>query len=190
MIHRWRFDEAATIARRALELDPLSPDTLQWVATQLLYSGHTDEPIDLYKKVVEMDPEAAFAQGNLGLAYVRKGMLDEGLALIRESTRKRKTFSPTKASDLAYALGKAGRFDELTGLLAETLDWHEKNHRGATALASIHANLGERDKAFDWLDKAYEEHSGYLALVFTDFAFDTLHSDPRWDAMKRRLGLG
>jgi hypothetical protein len=88
------------------------------------------------------------------------------------------------------SLGKASRSSELRELLSGALEWHEKNHRGATALASMYANLGEKDKAFEWLQAAYEEHSGLLPTIVFDFAFENLHSDPRWQSFVARLGLG
>jgi TolB-like protein/Flp pilus assembly protein TadD len=189
MRERRRFDEAAGLARRELELDPLSPSTLNSVATALLYSRQPDEAIALYRKVLEIDPDAAFARGNIGVAYVEKGMLDEGIASIREAIRMERSYQMGAVCDLAHALGKAGRTDELKGLLPEAKRWYEKNHHGAMALVAIYANLGEKDEAFEWLEKAFEEHSGYLMSAFVDFAFESLHSDPRMEAMKRRLGL-
>jgi adenylate cyclase len=189
MLFKGRFDEAESFARRALELDPLSPAMLQEVANAFLYSGHTDDAIALYGKILGIDPNAAIARDYIGLAYVRNGMVDEGLASIREAMRMSRGFNPATASDLAYALGRAGKFVELRELLAEALEWHDKNHRGSTALASVYANLGDKDKAFEWLEKAFVEHSGLLPTIVFDFAFENLHSDPRWDTMIRRLGL-
>ncbi|MGP8125859.1 MAG: TPR end-of-group domain-containing protein [Nitrososphaerales archaeon] len=54
---------------------------------------------------------------------------------------------------------------------------------------SIYANLGEKDKAFEWLEKAFEEHNSYLPWVPVDFAFGSLRSDPRMDSIRARLGL-
>jgi adenylate cyclase len=184
------YGEAERLARRALELDPLSPTTLNVAATWLLYSGHPDDAMALYRKVLEIDPEAAFAMCNIGVAYVEKGMYDEGVKSIREAIRMSKAYDPGKVSDLAHALGKAGRSAELRELLTEATEWHEKNRRGSMALVSIYANLGEKDRAFEWLDRALEEHSGYLLSVFSDFAFESLRSDPRMDAIRRRTGLG
>jgi TolB-like protein/KaiC/GvpD/RAD55 family RecA-like ATPase/tetratricopeptide (TPR) repeat protein len=189
MLFKGRFDESATLARRALELDPLSPTMLQFVANALLYSGHTDDAIALYEKVLGIDPEAAIARDCIGLAYVEKGMFEEGVASIREAMRMSKGFNPSTASDLAYALGKAGRSAELAELLSDALEWHETNQRGATAVASIYANLREADKAFEWLDRAYQEHSGLLPTIVFDFAFENIRSDPRWGSFMGRLGL-
>ena len=189
MRHKGRLEECDSLSRRALEVDPLSPNTLQEVATNLLYSGHTDEAIALHKKVLEIDPEATFARENIGLAYVRKGMFDEGITLIRESIRMQKGFNVGYVTDLGYALGKAERVGELRDLLTETLEWQERTHRGAIALTSIYANLGENDKAFEWLERAFEEHSGYLPVIAYDWAFDRLRQDPRMEEMIARVGL-
>jgi lipopolysaccharide biosynthesis regulator YciM len=74
-------------------------------------------------------------------------------------------------------------------LLTETLEWQERTHRGAIALTSIYANLGENDKAFEWLERAFEEHSGYLPVIAYDWAFDRLRQDPRMEEMIARVGL-
>jgi adenylate cyclase len=190
LMYAKRFDECERLARRALELDPLSPEMLQDVGTTLLYLGHLDDAIALFRKVLEIDPEAAFARDNIGVAYVHNGMLDEGIESIRASIRMSKGFEPGRVSDLGYALGRAGRFDELRDLLAETLELHEKNHYGAYALVSIYASLGEKDKAFEWLEKGFEEHDVILPAIVWDFSFESLRSDPRMKAMIIRLGLG
>jgi adenylate cyclase len=184
-----RFEESERIARRALALDPLSPDILQGAATDLLYLDRPDEVIALYRTVLAIDPSLSFARGNLGVAYVRKGMVEEGIAAIRESMGMSPGFRVGSASDLAYALGKGGRTAELRALLAEALDWHEKNARGAYAIAAIYAHLGEADRAFTYLDLAFDEHSGYLPNLAFDFVFEGLRSDPRMEKIKGRLGL-
>ncbi len=190
MLQRRRFDEAASLARRAVDVNPLAPVVLQNAATCLLYSGHSDEAISLLRKVLEIDPEAAFARDNLGVAYVQKGMVEQGIASIREAIGMYKGFDVGACSDLAYALGKGGKSPELKGLLAETLELQERNGRCSMALASIYANLGQKDKAFEWLEKAFQERSGYLPTVAFDFAFEALQSDPRWSLLAARLGLG
>jgi adenylate cyclase len=185
---RRRFEEAEKLARRALELDPLSPETIMEVGTSLLYLGRVDEAIALYKTVLEINPEATLAKGNLGLALVVKGSLDEGIGLILESRRAQGN-SVGGISDLGYALAKAGRAAELNDLLGYALAQHEKTSRLAPAIAAIYSNLGDKDRAFAWLDKAFKEHSAYLPTVGDDLAFEGLWSDPRMDVLLNRMGL-
>ncbi len=186
---RRRFDDSERLARRALELDPLSPETLSDAATDLLYLDRPDEAIALYTTVLEVDPSAP-VRGNLGLAYVRKGKVDEGIAMMRETLQRPGGLRVGSISDLAYSYGKAGRVDDLQALLGDALAWHQKNGRGATALVAVYANLGQPENAFAWIEKAIEEHSAYLPTILFDFAFEKLWSEPRFEALKKRLGLG
>jgi adenylate cyclase len=139
---------------------------------------------------LKIDPDAFWAQDGLGLAYVQTGQFDKGIALIREAIPKERTFAlENPTTFLAYALGKAGRFAELQDLLAEALAWHEKNRRGALSIAAMYASLRESDKAFEWLEKSFEERPYMLPAAFSDFYFENVRSDPRMDALRRRLKL-
>ena len=80
---------------------------------------------------------------------------------------------------------------EAREILSELLDMREKTKepRAATAIAGIYSNLGEIDKALDWLEKAYEEHSGYLISINSDFTFDNLRSEPRFKVLLKKIGF-
>ena len=77
-------------------------------------------------------------------------------------------------------------------LLSELLDMRKKSKepRAATAIAGIYSNLGEIDNALEWLERAYKEHSGYLLSINTDFTFDNLRSEPRFQALLEKIGFG
>jgi TolB-like protein/Flp pilus assembly protein TadD len=189
LVFKRRFDEALPEIERALDLDPLSALTLQPAATLYLYSGHYDEAIRYYRKALELDPKNAFVRNNLGLAYVRKGMIEVGLSQIQKAGELLGVLNPSTKNDLAWALAKAGRIDEVWKILSELLEWRGKHGGGAAVIAGVYSNLGEIDKAFEWLEKAYEEHSGYLLSAAADFTFEKLHSDPRFQALMKRMGL-
>ncbi len=189
LVFRRRFEQALPEIDRALELDPLSDTTLMHAATWYLYSGHVDEAMTRYKKFLAIDPENAFAINNLGLAHVRKGEIQMGLAELERASRLRKDYKPTEEQDLAWALSKAGRLDDVRKILSRMLDWR-KEHGGASAsIACVYSNLGDMDEAYDWLERAYEEHSGYLLAALSDFAFERIQADPRFEAFSRKLGL-
>ena len=183
------FDVSERLERRRLELDPLSLDTIQSVAWQLLLLRHPDDAIALFTKVRNIDPEAFWAHGQLGLAYIEKGRSEEGIALIFEAIGQEKSFAldnPTTA--LAYAFGKAGRLTELNDLLTEALDWHAKKQRGALPIASIYVSMGKNEKALEWIEKSLDEHDPWLPAAFSDFYFEPLWSDPRFEALRSRWG--
>ncbi len=184
-----RFEESEKLVRRALELDPLSPATLRDAGTDLLYLGRPEEAAALFKTVLEIEPEEATARGNLGLACVQQGLLDQGVAMIRDGIRMSGGIEVATACDLSYALRKADRLGELREFLTEVLAWYTQRGYGATALVAVYANLGELDPAFEWFGRALDEHSAYLPTAVFDFAFENLWPDPRFESLKERLGL-
>lgn len=182
------YDESARLARRALELDPLSLDMIQETAYHFVELNRPADAIPLLTKAVQIDPGAFWGQYWLGLAYVEEGRVEDGVALMREARSKMKQFWSGLAIDWAYALAKAGRVAELKELLAESLEFHDKNRRGALSLVAIYANLGEKERAFEWIEKALDERPYMLPTVFSDVPFESLWSDSRIRVLKNRMG--
>ncbi len=183
-----RKEDAVFEAKRALELDPFSVFTCQILGTVYLYDGQYDEAIELYQRALEIDPNSPFPLGNLGLAYVQKGLLERGIPLIEKADELGMT-NPSTKDDLAYAYAKAGRNEDVKKILAELLEIRGNSQRAAPAIAGVYTTLGEYDKAFEWLEKAFEEHTPYLAIIQDDFIFDPLRSDPRYKDLARRIGI-
>ncbi len=184
-----RMGETEAEAKRALELDPFSVQTCQILGTDYLYDGRYDEAIELYERAIEIDPDSPFPLGNLGLAHVQKGSFDRGIPLLERAVDIERS-NPSIRSDLAYAYGKAERREEVKRVLAELLDMRKGSQRAAPAIAGVYTTLGEYDKAFEWLEKAFAEHSAYLGTIHHDFIFDPLLNDPRYKDLIRRMGLG
>ena len=92
-------------------------------------------------------------------------------------------------TDLCYVLCRSGRDDEAKGILAEILDQSKKQHVPPIAIAGMHACLGEKESALDWLDKAYLQHSPYLASLRVERWFDKIRSDPRFVELLGKVGL-
>jgi hypothetical protein len=75
-------------------------------------------------------------------------------------------------------------------VLADLLEMRKVSKRAAPAIAGVYTVLGEHDKAFEWLEKGFEEHSPYMASIQHDFIFEPLRTDPRWTNLLRRIGFG
>jgi adenylate cyclase len=186
MMFRRRFDEAIDEVKCALELDPRSGIASQQAGVIFLYSRRYDDAMREYGKALEIDPDNDFVRGNLGLAHVQKGMFEDGLNEIQKVSSIK---NPSSQSDLAYAFAKAGRLDELKTLLKELLREADTNVELAVAVASAYANLGDHDNAIAWLEKAFEEHLPYLTSLNADFVFDNIRSDPRFQALMKKVGF-
>jgi adenylate cyclase len=188
-LNSWQTERALQETEKALEFDPVSPTSMQYAATSFLYCGYPDRAMELYKKVLELDPNSSQSVGNLGLCYVKKGMFDKGVAEIKRNIEMSNVFFPPRQSDLVYALVKAGRTGEANEVIQKMLLYYEEHHIGSTAIACAYASIGDKDKAFEWLDIAYNEHAGYLQSAPTDFSFENMHSDPRFIAFLKKMKI-
>jgi len=127
-----------------------------------------------------------FHLGNLGLAHIQQGKIEEGLEEVKKAAESGTSGSQ---SDLGYALVKAGKTEEAREILSKLLKSSTAGHAQSTAVSSLYASLGEKEKALDWLERAYEEESGYLSAINGDFVFASLRSEPRFEALLKKIGL-
>jgi Flp pilus assembly protein TadD len=149
-----------------------------------------DQAIDRFRKTLELDANFPPPYTFLAASYEQKGMFEEAMAASRRAVTV--TQGPPKAhamAGLAHIYAVSGRKTEARNILAELQTLSERKYVPATDTALIYAGLGEKDKSFAWLDKAYEEHSFTLSNVKVEPRFDALHSDPRFADLLRRIGL-
>ncbi len=183
-----RFDEANKFGARALELDPLSVSTHFFLGWSALFAGRNGDAIAKLSKAVELDPSNDWVRMFLGRAYLFNGMPQRAIEEMETAER----LNP----DDSYALGYLGYGYAVTGRRADALkilrrlDEMEK-HRYVSRFAHvyIYAGLGDKDKTFEWLEKAYQERSDSLAWFRFDPESKNLQSDPRFAALMRKIGF-
>src|SRR6185436_1856574 len=148
-----------------------------------------DQAIEHFKKALEMDPNFPDAHAMLGWTYIRKGMYPEAIA---EFEKARALFgSPTSQLDgLIYAYGLSGNKSEALRVLDKLLRLNKQQHTQIPweNWLYIQIGLGENDKAFEVLEKAYAEGLSVKRLLDTPY-LDPLRSDPRFADLARRIGL-
>jgi tetratricopeptide (TPR) repeat protein len=155
-----------------------------------MYAEHYDEAIEQFKKSISLDPTVALAHDNLGLTYVQKGMLGEGIAEIQKAIALTGGKDAFGKVDLAYALSKAGRTNEARKIVEELQDSTLHPHINAMVLAYAYSAIGDKDKAFEWCDKAYAERSMYMYIIVRGgLMLDNIRSDERFDILLKRIGL-
>jgi adenylate cyclase len=182
-----RWNECLRAIEKALEVDPLSVNTSGNAGTWYLYAGEYDKAIKHLEDALELDPSNTFYLDNLGLAHIHKGLVEQGLQEVEKAVRMSGT--PISFGDLAWAYVQAGRPDEARRLLTRLQQSENSQLPSPTAIAGIYAVLGEKEKALDWLERAYEEHSGYLPSVNGDFVFDSIKGEPRFRALLGKMNL-
>ncbi len=186
-----RLDEAIAETKRALELDPLSLVTNSLLGESYYFARRYDQAIEQLQKTLELDPNFLLAQDTLGHAYVQKSMYKEGIAEFQKALA---TFpgNAVALSGLGYAYAVSGRRAEGQKVLDQLTETSKQKYVPAASRAAIYVGLGEKDKAFEWLGKAYEERSIVIGgghPIKVDPVWDPLRSDPRFADLLRRMNL-
>jgi TolB-like protein/predicted Ser/Thr protein kinase/lipoprotein NlpI len=181
-------DAALAEDKRALDLDPLSLLTNFRKGRDLYMARRFDEAIEQFKKMLEMDPGAPLGHYHLGLAYAEKGMYREARSELEnyvELTRR----SPLSLAFLGNILARSGERSRALQLLEELKAVSSQKYVYPLSFARIYAGLGDKEQAFAWLEKGYEERSAPLFYLKVDPIWDPLRSDPRFNDLLRRIGL-
>ncbi len=183
-----RNDEAIAEAKRGLEIDPLSVNRVAIVAYYYLDARQYDQAIQLFRKAIEMDPNSVWAHGSLARAFVQKGMYQEAIKELELAKALNPQLRPRFEAALAYAYAVSGKKAEAQKILAELQERAKQSPVPHVHFAVVYAGLGEKDRAFEWLEKAYEDRTG-PPLLAIDLMLDSLRSDPRFGDLARRKGL-
>ncbi len=183
-----RTREAIALANSAAQLDPISPALSNNLAAQLYLAREFDQAIGECRRTLEMDPNYATALMVIGQAYAAKGMYREAL----QEFDKYRTLSRGSAASVAlsgYAHAMSGDRSQAVKLLEELSAASKQRYTPAFYFALVYAGLGDKDQAFTWLDKAYEERFTRLAYLKQEAFWDPLRSDPRFAVVLRRIGI-
>jgi len=180
-----RSDEALAEAKRALGLDPASPGANQGMALHLYYARRFDEAIEQFRKTLEMDYRDAHA--GLGFAYAAKGMYREALPEFEKYSELDRG-TPRSIAYLGYVRARLNERSQALRALDELRALSKQRYVSSAAFAPIYMGLGDKDQAFTWLEKAYEERAR-LPMLRIEPIWDPLRTDPRFQALLRRIGL-
>jgi TolB-like protein/Tfp pilus assembly protein PilF len=184
-----RDDEAIAACRRAKEIDPLSVIVQSFLVFVLADAGRVAEAEEEERIGLKSYPEHWFLHYGVSFARMGRGDFPGAADLLRRS----RELCPTNSnvlSWLGHATARAGLVEEARGILEGLLRDFRQRYVTPWAIANVYAGLGDNDHAFEWLDKALEERSGWLAAIrSSELSFGILRSDPRYEDLCRRVGL-
>ena len=190
MAHNWysqhqaftgNSQEALSEAKRAQEIDPISP----WNSAFVLFLARQyDDAILASKKTLELDPNFAIAHMIIGLSYVQKQRYEEGISELQKASA-----NPDSRALLGYAYAVAGKRTEGQKIVSELEQSAAEKYVSSFPLAVAYTGLGDKDRAFEALEKAYEERSWGMGTLRVNPVFDPIRSDPRFVALLRRVNL-
>jgi len=183
-----QFDDAIAEAQRALDLDPLSPNTRLNRLFTLYLARRYDEVLDQARETIEIDPGYAGVHYYLGLIYERQGRLDEAIAAFRNVSPMTRS-GPTTLAALGYVCAVAGRRSEALEILERVEQWSAHQYTSSYDLALLYLALGDPDRAFARFSQAYEEHSSFLPFLNIDARLDGVRTDARYQALLVRMNF-
>lgn len=176
--------QAEADARLARKIQPTTAFIDHGVGWTLFYAQKYDEAIKELNKTLELDPDYHYAHWTLGRAYLQKG---EFAKAMQEFTSM--PGSTIREGFLGYVYAVSGQRKKAEKILRKLREGAGPDNMVAYQMAVIYCGLGEKDPAFEWLEKAYKAHSPYLVWIYVSPEFDNLHSDPRWGDFMKRMGL-
>ncbi len=184
-------EEAVAMARRSRELDPLSTGLAMLEADYLTKAGQLDAAVAVYQRTIKVEPDNPEQYFGLAEALVLQGRFDEAIqARVRAHTV---AGDEDIAKRFAAARGEPGYRDADRAWVATQLVWLEGRsawgYVSPLDLARAHAQLGNRERAFEFLTKAFGDRSPGLVFLNIDRAWDGIRSDPRFKAAVRQVGL-
>jgi eukaryotic-like serine/threonine-protein kinase len=189
LTRRGRLDEAMAEAKRAHELDPLSPIIAANVARAYILVGDLEAAIANANNSIELDPNFAQTHETLALAYQKQGRHDEAIVEAKKAVELSGR-AGRQLGVLGYCYAVAKKRSEALMILRELEEKYAGRESTAADLAGVYAGLGDKDQAFAWLEKDFQDRSGTLSFQITGFAIlDTLRSDARYADLLRRMGL-
>lgn len=181
-------DTAVQSAQRALELEPLSPATSGILALMLYNARDYDGAIEHAERVLDMEPNSFLALMAGSLSHSAKGQHEQAIA----QSERGVSLSP-EALFLRALLGAAyasgGEIDGATSILQDLERRAASEYVAPVLLSWIYAHIGEIDKAFEWLERAYAERACTLGLGMRSPFYDRIRPDPRFGELLVRLGL-
>jgi tetratricopeptide (TPR) repeat protein len=183
-----RFPEAITEAKLAQENDPLSMSINTNAGWTLFLAGRHGEAMEALKKIIEIDPSFPRAHFRLGSAYENGGMYGEAIAELQKAVQL-SAGDPYYEGALGHAYAVSGNARAARRMLVVLKSRSRQQYIPAYAIALIYAGLGEKDKAFSWLGKAYEDRSTSLAYLKVDPVLNSLRADPRFVALVQRIAF-
>ncbi len=178
-------DEGVNQIQEAEKLDPLSPMIIDSAAERYVAANRLDDAISAGKRVLQVDPNYIYFDSPLADAYREKGDLQEAVALYE----KAQTVTHFPSAGLAITYAKMGRLEDARRVLNQRIEKSRQQYVAADSIAAVYVALGDKEEAFRWLERAFDEHSAPMFYLACHPIFRALRSDPRFADLLRRMGV-
>jgi TolB-like protein/Tfp pilus assembly protein PilF len=177
-----RLDEAITLGRRSIEINPVAVEVYYNLGSYSMYAGLLEESIAAYRKCLELNPQDPGTHLYISLVYLAKKKPDSALAEVMKETDP--LFQMQGLALVYYALGRKKEADDKLSELIK-----EGQNNAAYQIAEVYAYRGDKNKAFEWLDRAYDQRDGGLTEIKGDPLLRNIGKDPRYAVFMKKMKL-
>ena len=186
LMYDGRMDEAITEFKKAEELDPIGTARNGGLCIAYLAIGDEENAFKVSKRFVEIEPDDLNAINVLGYLYLKRGEKEEALRYFSLLSEKG---GEGWSGYLGYGLAKVGEREEAKKILDSLIEKSRASYVAPTIVAMIYAGMGEKEKAFEWLDKAAQVKDPQLVFLTLDYPWFELRSDPHFSEVLEAAGL-
>jgi TolB-like protein len=183
-----RLDEASREIKRADELDPLSLVIINNQAEIYIDKNDLNSAARECQRMIDLDPGFWAAHQTLGIVLLAQGKAPEALAEAQKSFQLSNRSNASLAL-LGHVYARLRRSTDAEGVIKELGQRYTNKEADGRDLAVVYSGFDDKDKAFEWLEKAFGDHSVFLAFLNLEPLMQPLHSDARWSDLQRRVGL-
>jgi tetratricopeptide (TPR) repeat protein len=172
-----RHAEAIALSEHAVKLNPLSSEAHRYYGNTLFWARKYEDAVPRLKRAIELEPRS-IAMGMLGAAY-------QGLGRLQQAVFERPEFRNSPHRAVVYA--RLGRREDALRVLNDLVTRGGRVDPQVMAIAYF--ALGDKDRGFEWLTKAFDQRSGFISAANINPGFDGVRDDPRFKALVARLNL-
>ena len=183
-----RLDEAIAAEKKALELDPLNTFLNTDLGFFLYWARRYEDATAQMRKTLELDSNNAFAHSVLGWCLIWNGSKADAKAEFQTATTLDDL--PWYVGSLGYACAVTGDRAKAGQILRELEELAKQRYVSPANRASVYLGLGEKTKALDWLEKAYEDQDPIFWWINGDQLYDSVRDEPRFKAMMQKITAG
>lgn len=183
-----QLEKALQLSKRAIEIDPLSPNINLTLGKTLFLLRRYDDAAEQYRKTLDLYPNDSTTHLDLAWAYVQQAKFDKAT----EEMKKLSGLTEDNADRLllsGYIQERTGKSQDAKMVIEKLEELAAKGRKVAYHLAVLCAAMGDNQQAVNWLEKAFAEHDYELSRVKLDARFDNLRADSRFTEIIRHLGL-
>ncbi len=180
-----KLEESIREGRRGTELDPVSAPANFMVSQSLYEARRYDEAISQLHKSLDLEPRFWPAHVYLGKTLAEQGQFPEAL----EELKTAGDYTAEPRATMGYVYGRMGRAADAHQALADLQTQSKSAYIAPSMFARVYIGLGDKDQAFAWLEKGYQQRDFWLTFLTGEPMYDTLRSDPRFQELVRRIGF-